>query len=106
MASTDTPPTDPETPGLSTSEGKLTLAAVAAGLLLELAVVPVLQYVQAADSGAGWVAVALGSAGALLQVASVLGYQAARTRLKLGLISKSAGFSVAHPQPAAAPRRE
>lgn len=91
------PPTDPETPGLSTSEGKLTLAVVILGLVLELSVVPLLQAVQASHPGALWVPVALGIAGGLLQVASVLGYQRARTQLKLGLISREAGFPVGYP---------
>lgn len=91
--------TDPERLGLSTSEGKITIAAVIVGLVLEMAVVPVLQALKDVHPDAVWIPLILGIVGALLQVASVLGYQRARTQLKLGLISKDAGFSVSMSSP-------
>lgn len=91
------PSTDPETAGLSTSEGKLTLLAFAVGTVLELAVIPALQALKDTYPQSAWVVFGVGLAGALLQVVSVLGYQRARTQLKLGLLSKDAGFPVNHP---------
>ena len=78
--------TNPTAPGMSTSEGKLTLVAIILGTVLEglASVLPALQ-----DSGhaAPWFPTALAVVGVLLQVASFLGYTKSRTILKATAIA-------------------
>lgn len=96
-------PTEPSKSGLSTSEGKLTLIAVIAGALLEGAVVPVLDMLRATNPDAAWIAVALGLSGALLQLASLLGYQRSRTAVKVAMLAQDAPAPVFHQAPVVSP---
>lgn len=86
--------TDPSRAGLSTSEGKLAVAAFIMGMLLEGSIVPMLQSLQAAHPEYAWVAPALGGAGLLLQLASLLGYTSSRTRLKLAILAQDAPATI------------
>lgn len=74
------------TPGMTTSEGKLTLAAVIIGTILE-GLAGVLHTLQDAGHAAPWFPAVLAVVGVLLQLASVLGYTKARTVLKATAIN-------------------
>lgn len=78
--------TTPTASGMTTSEGKLTLFAMVLGTLLE-ALAGVLHTLQDAGHAAPWFPAVLAIVGVLLQLASVLGYQKARTVLKATLVA-------------------
>lgn len=78
--------TTPAAPGMSTSEGKLTLMAVIIGTILE-GLAGVLHSVQDAGHAAPWFPAVLAVIGVLLQLASLLGYQKSRTLLKASVIA-------------------
>lgn len=74
------------TPGLTTSEGKLTVIAVIVGTILE-ALAGVLHALQDSGHAAPWFPAVLAVVGVLLQLATVLGYQKARTVLKATVVA-------------------
>lgn len=78
--------TNATAPGMSTSEGKLTLVAVVVGTILE-ALSGVLHYAQDAGHAAPWFPAVLAVVGVLLQLATVMGYQKARTVLKSTVVT-------------------
>lgn len=78
--------TTPAAPGMSTSEGKLTLVAVVVGTILE-ALASVLHYAQDAGHAAPWFPAVLAVVGVLLQLATLMGYQKSRTLLKASIIA-------------------
>ena len=78
---------DPTTPGISTSEGKLTVVAMIVGSLLE-AIAGVLHTVQDAGHAAPWFPAVFAVVGVLLQVASLLGYQKSRTLVKAAIAAQ------------------
>lgn len=73
-------------PGMSTSEGKLTLIAVILGTILE-GLAGVLHSVQDAGHAAPWFPAVLTVVGVLLQITTLLGYQKSRTALKATVIA-------------------
>lgn len=81
--------TNPSAPGLSTSEGKLTLIAVIVGTLLDAAA-GLMQTLQDSGHAAPWFPTVLATLGVLLQLASLLGYQKARTLLKASIVASDA----------------
>jgi hypothetical protein len=68
--------------GQSTSEFQLARLVIIIGAVLEGASV-VLHQFQDAGIGTGWVPMALGAAGGLLQIISLLGYTKSRTIVKV-----------------------
>lgn len=78
--------TTPATSGTSTSEFKLTTAAMVLGAVLE-GVATVLHTLQDSGISAPWFSVALVALGAVIQVASLFGYQKSRTLVKAALIA-------------------
>lgn len=78
--------TNPTASGPSTSEGKLTLVAIILGTVLE-GLAGVLHAVQDAGHAAPWFPAVLAVVGVLLQLATVLGYQKARTVLKASMVN-------------------
>lgn len=86
-----------QTPGMQTSEGKLTIAALVLGTVLE-GIAGVLDQLTAAGHAAGWFTVALLIVGGLLQVCSLLGYKASRTMVKVAAIRAEAAQQIAAQQ--------
>jgi hypothetical protein len=81
MADTAPAVTNPLAPGLATTEGRLTVAAVIIGTVLE-GVGAFLSHEQVTHAGSlGWAA-AVAIAGALLQLCTIYGYSKGRTLLK------------------------
>lgn len=79
------------TPGVGTSEFKLTVAAFIAGTILDAAG-GAIQSLQAGGVNATWFATALAVLGVLVQIMSVFGYQKSRTALKVAdMVGVSAG---------------
>jgi hypothetical protein len=76
----------PLAPGLSTSEGKLTLVAGLTGLALET-VAGLLHQLQDSGHAAPWFPAVLAVIGALMQVATLLGYVKGRNVLKATAIA-------------------
>jgi hypothetical protein len=81
--------TEPTKQGLATSEGKLTLVVIVLGTVLE-AVGAVLHAFQDAGAAAPWFPSVLAAIGALLTVASALGYQRSRSFIKATMIATEA----------------
>lgn len=81
--------TTPAAPGMSTSEGKLTVVAMVVGTLLESAA-GLLHSLQDAGHAAPWFPAVLAIVGVLLQLATLLGYQRSRTLLKASVIASEA----------------
>lgn len=81
--------TSPTAPGASTSEFKLTLVAMVVGFVLEAAA-GVLHALQDAGNTAPWIPAVLLVVGALLQIATALGYQKSRTLVKTTALAADA----------------
>jgi hypothetical protein len=77
--------TNPTAPGPQTSEFKLTVVALIVGAILEGASA-VLHGLQEAGTQAPWIPGVLAVIGALLQVASIFGYQKGRAVVKSSMI--------------------
>lgn len=90
--------TDPTKSGLATSEGKLTIVVMVAGAVLE-AVAGILHTLQDVGAAAPWFPSVLAGIGALLTVASALGYQRSRTALKATMIATDSAPQVVQSPP-------
>lgn len=77
--------TNPLAAGSTTSEGQYTLVAVIAGTVLE-AVGSILTALEHTHPNASWMALALVAVGALLQAATLFGYNKGRALLKSNAI--------------------
>jgi hypothetical protein len=81
MADTSTQSSNPLAPGLSTSEGQLTVAAVFIGVVLE-ALGGFLTHEQTLHPGSGGWAIAVMLAAVMLQLCTVFGYTKGRSLVK------------------------
>lgn len=72
--------------GLSTSEGKFAIALFVIGLALETVAIPLFERIGAMHPQWVWVPILLALLGAMLQVATFLGYQRGRTALKVAAL--------------------
>lgn len=94
------------TPGSTTSEYRLTLAAIVIGTVAE-AVAGILQSLQAQGVAAPWFPTALLVVGLVMQVAALFGYQKARAVVKVAALEAGAFTatlpSSARPTPPATP---
>jgi hypothetical protein len=85
----ETEQTSPADAGTTTSEFKLTAIAMVVGVCLEAAA-GVLHAIQDAGVAAPWIPAVLAIVGALIQVASLFGYQKSRTLVKVAVAASEA----------------
>lgn len=77
--------TNPGDAGHTTTEFKLTVAAMVIGTLLEGSVIPILNSLKDSYPNALWIAAVLGICGVAVQIVSLFGYQKSRATVKTAL---------------------